>query len=308
MRKVFIFISLLVALHLSAAPSNQGDFHFGYVSASAGYSSLYHDAANITTKGNWAALFGAGYEFRMHNGWVSAGLQFMREQSTTTPEVYTWKSPYGGYDGEGDPVDYYTYTIRQTDRLVYHTIDIPILAGYYNNGFYVGAGVKVGLSVATSFTTNGTYDLGAKYTDGIGIISGVGPYTSYTMEETKYNCSLLPQISLLGEIGYDVLSTMMSESAICHMLKIGIYAECGVNNIRPESAMDPIQLNGMNFEEAAKAKADATQGKITPYDLNTETVGKRMMPFYVGVKLTYLIGTSWSTNTTVHRGCQCYGN
>lgn len=314
MRKV-ICLFLLFSACLTVMASDRhvvrgvghGDYHFGYISLSGGYTSLSQNVENVTTKGSWGAMVGAGYEFRMHNGWVSVGIHVMQEQSTTTPNsVYCWKSPVGGWDNERDQVEYYQYKIRQTDKQLFRTVDIPLLAGYYNNGFYVGAGFKVGFSVGSSITTQGEFDMGAKYKDGIDVVEHVNAYQLYTLEQKKYEGILRPQVSLLGEIGYDLLSNMTSNSTVCHMLKIGLYAEYGLRSIHPIDTMDPIQLNGMNFAEAAKVETDATAGQVTPYYFNTQTEGKRIAPFYVGVKLTYLIGGSWSTTRTWHKGCQCY--
>jgi len=305
---LIITLCLLFAVHPASYGAGNGDFHFGYISASAGYSSLSQNIKDVTTKGSWAAIVGAGYEFRMNNGWASAGVQLTRHQSTTTPNTYVFDSPIGGWDSEKDAIEFYRYTIHQIDKQTFHSVDIPFMAGYYNSGFYIGAGVKVGFSVASSITTSGSFDLGAKYKDGIGIVEHVGPYTTYSMDEKRYSCNLQTQCALIGEIGYDLLSSMMTNSTICHMLKIGIYAEYGLRNIRPLGSMDPIQLQGMNYEEAARTygQVDATQGTITPYYLNTRTEGKRIAPYYVGVKLTYLIGSSWSASKTWHKGCQCY--
>jgi len=230
-----------------------GDYHFGYISGSVGYSSLSQNIAEETTKGDIAWLVGTGYEFRMNNGWVSVGVQYQQEKSVSTPSEYQYFTPFGGEDNHLPPrrIDYYRYTIRQTDRQEWHTVDIPLIAGYYNNGFYAGAGLKVGFSVNSHITTSGEYDLAAKYTEYVGIIENVGPYTTYKMPEQKYDSKLRPQISLLGEIGYDLLSTIQTNSTICHMLKIGVYGEYGLRSVRPDDSMDPIQLQGLNMAEAA---------------------------------------------------------
>lgn len=285
-----------------------GDYHFGYVSVSGGYTSLSQNVENVTTKGSWGALLGAGYEFRMSNGWCSVGVQFMQEQSTTTPDEYVFNTPYGGVDNQVPPqrIEYFQYTIRQTDQQLWRTVDIPLMAGYYNSGFYVGAGMKVGFSVGSSITTGGQYDLGAKYEKYAGILRNVNIYRTYEAADQKYDCKLRPQFSLIGEVGYDLLSSMMSNSTVCHMLKIGFYAECGLRSVRPVDSLDPIQLQGMNMADAALTNTDVTKAHMTPYYLSTQTEGKKVMPFYVGVKLTYLIGGSWSTTRTWHKGCQCY--
>jgi len=312
MRKL-VYLFLILPLSLAARTTGgvgHGDYHFGYISGSVGYSSLSQNIPEVTTQGDIAWLVGAGYEFRMNNGWVSVGVQYQQEKSVSTPNEYTWRTPFGGEDNHLPPrrIDYYQYTIRQTDKQDWHTIDVPLIAGYYNNGFYAGAGLKVGFSVGSYSTTSGEFDLAAKYTEYVGLIKDVGPYHTYTVSEVKYDSHLRAQVSLLGEIGYDLLSTMQTNSTVCHMLKIGVYGEYGLRSVRPDDSLDPIQLQGMNMAEAAQTGASVVDARITPYYLSTQTAGKRVVPFYIGVKLTYLIGGSYSTTRTWHQGCQCYGN
>lgn len=331
MKKV-CFISFLlcsIAVSLSAAGGvGHGDYHFGWISASAGYSSLSQNIPNVTTKGDLAYIFGAGYEFRMNNGWCNVGLQYSTMRSKTTPDEYQYipqdrlGNQIGGLDnqlkptlgGENVPeiVRYYRYTIRQVDKQQWRSIDIPVMAGYYNSGFYVGAGMKVGFSVGSSITTGGEYDLAAKYERYVGIFESTSEFThhlyhTYSTDNKKYNCTLRPQFSLIGEIGYDLLSSLHTNSKVCHMLKIGFYWELGLRSVRPNDSLDPIQIQGLSIEDATTAEANVCDAHMTPYYLSTMTEGKYVAPYYVGVKLTYLIGGSWSSTATWHKGCQCYG-
>jgi len=309
--KKILFILSFCPLALFARTSmgvGHGDYHFGYISASAGYSSLSQNIPEVTTKGDLAWLVGAGYEFRMNNAWVSVGAQYLQEKSVSTPDEYTYQTPFGGEDNHIPPrqISYYQYTIRQTDRQEWHTIDVPLMAGYYNNGFYVGAGFKVGFSINSSISTKGDYDLGAKYTRYVGLLEDVQWMGTYLVPEQKYDCKLRPQFSLIGEIGYDLLSTMQTNSVVCHMLKIGVYAEYGLRSVRPDDSLTPIQLQGINMNEPAIANVPIDNAHMTPYYLSSQTEGRRVVPFYIGVKLTYLIGGSWSATRTWHQGCQCY--
>jgi len=322
MKKITLFILSFISVYAFAASNKtqvqgvgHGDYHFGYISAGGGYASLSHNVPDVTTRGSWGALLGAGYEFRMRNAWLNVGCQLMQGQASVTPSEYTYipcdrttNVPLGGTDNQIPPqvIEYFQYTIRQKDQLQWRTVDIPIMAGYYNSGFYVGAGFKVGFSTGSSITTSGEYDLAAKYQQFTGLIEHINYYTTYTVGDQKFECNLRPQFSLLGEIGYDVLSSMSSNSIICHMLKVGFYVEYGLNNIRPNDSLDPIWIQGMSVSEAARAEADVTVAHMTPYFLSTKSEGKRVAPFFVGLRLTYLIGGSWSSTKTWHKGCQCY--
>lgn len=317
MKKTLFLLLLLAPIGLYARSMSRGqygDYHFGYISLSGGYTSLSQNISEVSTKGSWGGLIGVGYEFRMRNAWVSVGVQFQQLQSTTTVDEYDYITPYNGLDNQNParPVDYFRYTIQQKDKQVWRTIDIPIMAGYYNSGFYIGLGAKVGFNMGSKITTGGTYDLAAKYTEFMGEFRSTPDFTHplyhlYEVKDKEYDCKLRPQFSIIGEIGYDLLSSVSTNSTVCHMLNIGFYWECGLRSVRPSGSLDPIAIEGLSVKEAAQAQADVCNARMNPYYLSTMTEGKFIVPFYVGVKLTYLIGGSWNSTATWHKGCQCYG-
>lgn len=288
------------------AAISMDNYHFGYLSVSGGYTSLSHTIPDVSVQGNWGALAGLGYEFRKSSFWISVGAQVMQEQSQMRVNEFSYIPSFKGVDDQQQPVDYYRYTIRQTDDNVWRTVDIPILLGYYNSGFYVGAGVKVGFAVGATTTTDARYDLSAKYTHHIGEFQEMNYYTNYNVGKIKYEPDMRPQFSVLGEIGYDVLSTLSTNSRVCHVLKLGFYFEYGVRNLRPDKAIDPIFIQGLSVEEAARTGADVRQATVNPYYCSSNVGGKWIVPYYVGLKLTYMIGGSRNATGTWHKGCQCY--
>jgi hypothetical protein len=50
---------------------------------------------------------------------------------------------------------------------------------------------------------------------------------------------------------------------------------------------------------------DATTAIINPY-VNTFASPNRTVPFFTGVKLTYMIGGSRTARAGMHHGCMCY--
>lgn len=299
-------LTIPASMHARSRHGDADNYHFGYLSAAAGYSSLSQNISSAATTGNLGYLVGLGYEFRHTSFWLSVGAQYMQHQSKTAIDDFTYIPPFKGVDDQGKNVDYYKYTIHQTDQQLWRTIDVPILLGYYYNGFYVGAGAKVGFSMGSTIQVNGGYDLSAQYTRYMQEFHEVHYYTNYDLPTTTHNVDLRPQFSLLGEIGYDLLSPMMTNKAICHVLKIGFYFEYGLRTVRPEGSMDVINIDGMSVEEAAKAKVDITKATLNPYYLSTATEGKRIVPYFVGAKLTYMIGGNRYATGTWHKGCMCY--
>lgn len=316
MRKIVVILSvLLIPLAVcgrsyyrpSRAKNVEPDnYHFGYISFSAGYSSLSQTVKNVHTTGDFSYLIGLGYEFRINSFWLSVGAQYMQEKSKTNVDEFKFRPQFKGLDDQEKAVTYYEYQIRQTDRQTWKTIDIPIMLGYYNSGFYVGAGAKVGFSIGSTISTKGEYDLSAQYDRYIDEFREVNYYTHYNVPEQQWNLKLRPQFSLIGEIGYDILSPVMTNKAICHVLKVGFYFEYGLRTPLPQDAMDPISIQGKSVVEAAKTKADVRQATINPFYLSASASDKWVVPYYVGVKLTYMFGGSRHNTGTWHKGCQCY--
>jgi len=294
---------LLTPNHLFARSEEhgEGNYNFGYVSLGGGYTSLCRELNNSTIHGSVALLGGLGYEFRRKGFWLSVGAQYQIKRSSLIADEYY--KEYAGLDDLGKNVTL-VYRINQKDQHNWTSIDVPLMAGYYYKGFYVGAGAKVGISFGASATAQGTYELMGKYINQEGIypkeftVRDFGYYKTYDFEN-KVACKMLPEIAVIGEIGYDLLSRVGSHSTICHLLKIGFYWECGVNNIRPSSSLEPITIPDYK---------DATVAVFNPMSLSTKTDGQSISNFVVGVKLTYVIGGSRSIAGTWHVGCQCYGD
>ena len=301
MRKTWIYI-LLLAVSMGASARNrwsldEDNYHFGYVSAGAGYSSLSYRSGNISATGSLGYLAGFGYEFRRHHMWISAGLQFEQLSSRIKVNEYSYTPPVGGMDDLGRTVKEYHYTINQEDQQNWMSLDIPIMIGYYNNGFYIGGGIKVAFPIHSSGTVKGNYDIDAVYERYIGTVSDMHYYKSYPYQGSSDSYTLRPMVSLAGEIGYDFLSLLSTNDRLCHMLKLGLYFEYGLRSVKTSPLAESLTINPQNI----------TDVKINPYFATEKGTSGWTVPYLVGVKLTYMIGGSRSATATWHRGCQCYG-
>jgi len=300
-------LTLLVipaSMSARARRGNADNYHFGYISGAAGYSSLSHNMDDVATNGDFSFLVGAGYEFRHTSFWLSVGAQYLQEKATLKlNQVITLEN---GIDDQGRVVKYYKYDINQADEQVLHTIDVPIMLGYYYEGFYVGAGAKVGFDIGSKVNVNGGYELSAQYQRTMEEFHSVKYYTNYELPTASFDCNLRPQFSLLGEIGYDLLSSLSTKSSICHVLKLGFYFEYGLRSIRGEEAMDPISINGATIDVAREKQYDVRKTTLNPYCMSAATVNKYVVPFFVGAKLTYMIGGNRYATGTWHKGCMCY--
>lgn len=301
MKKILtISLCLVLAIGLSAANRwslDEDNYHFGYFSAGVGYSSLSHSSGSVSAGGGVGWLVGGGYEFRRHDFWVSAGVQIQQLRSSLAINEYSYTPDQGGMDDLGRDVTDYTYTINQRDAQNWLTFDIPVMAGYYHGGFYIGAGLKASFPLRAAGTVTGTYDIDADYDRYVGIVSDVHYYTEYDYDSGTQIYKLRPLVSVMGEVGYDLLSTMLTNDYRCHVLKLGMFFEFGLSGVKTSPLHEPVVINPENITDVT----------ISPYLSTERGVADWTVPYIVGLKLTYMIGGSRNATTTWHKGCQCYG-
>ena len=295
-----VSLVLLVVMSLSVNAQRRGDdnYHFGYISVGAGYSALSSNIKNVSNYGSWGALGGVGYEFRRAKFWMSIGAQIQILNSSCDIAEFTYTQV--GKDDQGRDVDFH-YLVNQTDKQRWTSIDVPLLLGYYYQGFYVGFGAKVGFSYRSSVTSSGQYELRGDYHRYAGEDFKEMPdhrYGKYDFSG-KQEIKLLPRGAVMAEIGYDVLATRRTNSLTCTILKIGMFFEYGVNSLIavPEKSKPRIVVS----------ENDPTSATVYPYYLTAITKSDRVMPYFVGLKLTFMVGGSRTGGSgTWHRGCQCY--
>ena len=277
-------------------------YHFGYVSGHVGYSILDTHATGVLPLGNVGGGVGIGYEYRNSGLWANIGLQFSMHRSRLQLDPYSTKSeadqtPYKGFDTQGKPTTFH-YRVTQTDEIEWNFLDIPVLFGYYTHGFHIGAGVKLSYAIFPRTRAKGVYNLSATNDDYSVTFQDMPDrgYTDYTFESKQDN-RLNIGASLIGEIGYDLLSAAPFNSRICHVLKLSFYVEYGLNNLA--------KGNESTVRWVVPDRTNARQAVINPY-LNTINSPARTVPFLAGVKITYMIGGSRTARSGFHHGCMCY--
>lgn len=282
------------------SPFEDGDdYHFGWISGSVGYSMLQTNMTNVHSHGDLGGAVGAGYEFRNSGLWVNLGIQISFHRSSLSIDEYTFELP--GQDTQGKNVQL-LYRVNETDVLQWNYIDVPIMVGYYYSGLYLGGGLKLSYAIHPMTQTKGSFDLSGKYAEYPEPISNQPQhgYTQYDFADKREN-RLNVGASLIGEIGYDLLSSMPTSSRTCHVLKLGFYFEYGLNN--QLSKWDTPQPH---IEATGEGRTTpAMNVKVNPY-LNTASNPARTVPFYAGVKITYMIGGSRTARAGFHHGCMCY--
>lgn len=295
-----VSLMLILALSLGVSAQRRGDdnYHFGYISLGAGYSALSSNIKDVSNYGSWGMIGGVGYEFRRASFWMSIGAQMQLLHSSC--DIAEFNYTQVGKDDQGRDVDF-KYIINESDKQQWTTIDVPLLLGYYYQGFYVGAGAKVGFSYRSQVTATGTYELRGDYSRYAGEDFHDMPDHRYGQYEFsgKQEIKLLPRGAIMAEIGYDVLATRRTNSLTCTILKVGMFFEYGLNSI--------VAVPDESKPRVVVSETDPTSATVYPYYLTAVKKNDRVVPYFVGLKLTFMVGGSRTGGSgTWHRGCQCY--
>ena len=308
-----VCMAMLVVLAMPADAQRRrggfgdGDhFHFGYISGHVGYSLLDTRASGVIPVGNVGGGIGLGYEYRLSGLWANIGVQFSMNRSKLQFDPYTISHEGKIRDANLMREGTLLYDVKQVDEIQWNFIDVPILFGYYTHGFHVGAGLKVSYALNPKSYTTGTYNLrfhyenaqaGTMFTYENNPLLGLKEYEFKTEQANRLNVG----VSLIGEIGYDLLSSLPTNSRICHVLKMSFYFEYGLNNYNKGDDKARFELPAPDENGEAKAT-----GVVFNSYLNTAAGSLRTVPFIAGLKLTYMIGGSRTARAGFHHGCMCY--
>ena len=308
-RCILVCVAALLSLSMSAqsfrrhhsAFEDGDDFHFGYISGSVGYSMLQTSVPNAMPHGALGGAVGFGYEFRNSGLWANIGGQFSFHRSSLTIDEFSCEFP--GRDTQGKDVTLH-YQVNQEDNMEWNYFDVPVLIGYYVRGFHIGAGIKVSYAIHPATVSKGTYNLSGVYDTYPEPFVNMPEhgYTKYEFENRVGN-QLNVGASVIGEIGYDLLSSMPTRSRMCNILKLAFYFEYGLNTQmrKWDVPQDPI----VPMVDTRPEPSPATQVIVNPY-VNTFATPARTVPFFTGVKLTYMLGGSRTARVGFHHGCMCY--
>ena len=129
--------------------------HYFSVSAGGGYYSLFENIPEVNTYGGGAGLFGIAYEMRYNGFWFSLGADFLYGSSKLSMQGFEVSRDI--FDTQGKRVTM-TYTVSgYTDEQRDFRVGVPLMVGFFTNGFYGGVGVKFSYSPRTITTPTLTY-------------------------------------------------------------------------------------------------------------------------------------------------------
>ncbi len=295
MKKTYLLTLLagLFSLSVSARDVNNDRRGLHYVSfqAAGGWYTLFENLPDLRTTGAGATTIGVGYEFRYKDLWFSASLdaQYFASMATTTGHIFSQSM----YDTQGKQFICHYNIYDDHESLQGISLGLPLMVGaQFLNGFYLGAGVHVQLNAMARAYTKLTYETSATYSRYIADFEDMPNhwYQPYNGDGTA-TVKVKPQVNLAFEIGYDIFAKNYGSLSTLHppILKIAAFAEVGVlNAISNEGDMARFTVNPDN----------PMLLDITPYYRAIDTQVNKFIPFFAGIKLTYLL-------TIPKRDCRC---
>ena len=255
--------------------------HYLSLNGQVGYFSFLENIPDVRTRGGASGALGIGYEMRYNNFWFGLGVDLQYAASTMTTGGYSIDRTV--YDTQGKILQYHYDVHSYTDTQHNLRVGIPLLLGFYTNGIYGGAGLRVSFapysfsSPSMTYKTRGSYDL---YIEDFEDMPNHF-YTEYTTHG-RSNIQILPQASVIAELGYDILNKeRMSAYALCSVLKIAVFAEYGLNSCMQgtKDESDVYRVNATNPSLLEPAS----------YYANKDLRAYRIVPLFVGVKVTFML-------------------
>lgn len=260
---------------------NYNTKHYFSLSAGVGYYSLLENIPEVSTKGGASGLFGLAYELRYNGFSFMVGVDLQYGSSTMTMAPFTAHREI--YDTQGKQVSLHYEISSSTDTQSDFRVGVPVMFGFYTNGIYGALGAKFSYAPHTVCTPSMTYTTTGTYERYIADFENMPNhfYTEYTTPGHS-EVKLHPQGSVIAELGYDILNKeRMTNYALCSVLKVALYAEYGLNN-----CMSGAEHDGLTYEVNPN---DPSQLIVSSYYARRELRGARVVPFYVGAKVTFML-------------------
>jgi hypothetical protein len=286
---LFLVGLMLVSVNMAAATRAYGGAfarnntssvnHFLTVGLSAGYSTLIDSYDDLSTQGGMGGFLGIGYEMRINHFYWSLGAEMQLLNATADWNLGVQDQHCLDTQEKPMIMHYEFDPITEYQRLMY--MQIPIMLGFYQRGFYFGAGVKIGIPIVASATQLSSYKTSGTYNEYVDDFSGIPNhgYDSYKLDQAEDLTSHI-KVSLAAEIGYDVLASVRrTKEGMRHGLRIAAVCEYGLTNVLGA------QKDSKMFEVNPK---DATQVSVKPFYETQSLTGNFVNSLYAGIKFTWI--------------------
>jgi len=265
--------------------------NFIAASVSGGYSNMFTYDKVAQPIGLAGATFGFGYEMhaRNENFWWSVMGEI--EYLTSSLAINNEAGDRWIHDNENYLAVIHYDINRWRDYQQYLFASVPVMLGYRDKRFYVGAGPKFMFCTmghatnSLNYTTYATYD---RYCDDF-VDMPNHYYTNYTstgsskLKFNSFNLALCFEIgSTIFDQTYDVVNPKEKKKHSFNprlIMKLGFYAEYGFLNLNNSSGGGNIVTVRADEAHTLDVIPLFTSGSMTNNTVN---------PFYAGVKLTIL--------------------
>ena len=265
------------------------DKHYIDVWALGGYNALLHGIEGTKTPGSGGGAVGVGYEFNHNNFILTAGAEYMRLASTTR------LSDYAGVDYNYDYpyiADYqipYHYTFADyRERYSQNFLNVPIQFGWRFDRYYALAGARLGLSFASSYSTDATLRTTALDPSLIAPIEGLQlhgigdkPITQRGALDFGFNTSVSLEAGIYLDEWLPRSMTQLNNRKRTRLsYRVGAFVDYGLLNLNQAVADRPLV--------DAPVGNDMWNVLINPLPESTLAQGKRFGNLFAGVKLAVL--------------------
>lgn len=278
----FLFFILVVLLNLEFCQSKTNNEYNSFLGfyIGGGYPFVYDNYVETSNMGVFTGNIGLNYGFTLNNLWFELGLEYQHQASVANYNVSG--TDITMLDTQGKEMLFHYNFNRAIDKQNFNIVSLPFILGYYNSGFFIGAGPKIGFCINIVETSNLYYTTSATYNQYIEDFVNMPNHYYATYEEISKK-NLLPnlRVSIIAETGYDVLVNLNKENY--NSLKISVFAECSFVNLKSDNTS--LSLYDIDKENPSKIK-------LLPFYFVKATNSNRVTPFYsvnIGVKLSWLI-------------------
>lgn len=278
------------------------------VDVGIGYSTLIKDDPRWKINGKVGGQVGIGYEMRLHGFWFGTGLDFQYISYTSKYDMAGDTLPFSALDTQNKSIHmrYSFDKVSSTERYIY--ANIPFIFGYYHRSdFYIGAGVRVGATMRSSCQSVLDYQLMSFYQTYVEPFRESHENGSLLESRTTESIDKFGKIrcTLVGEIGYDILAIARQASkADRNGLKLGAFVEYGLTNMvfAKKTSADIVGVEPFvnpHTGGTVLSLYDVKSMHAIPYLGSQRAFGKKAVPLYFGIKLTWM----FEMNTNKCRTC-----
>ena len=199
-----------------------------------GYPFVFDNFKETYNFGKYYSDFGLCYGLKVNNFWFECGVEYEHQVSVTKYEV-SGKMERMMYDTQGKEILFHYEFNKAVDWQNFDIINVPIVFGYYNSGFYIGTGPKIGIGFNLVNKSDLYYTTSATYKQYLeDFVDMPNHYYSTYKESCKKKLLQNLNLGAIVEVGYDFWELMNSNYRNYTSLKLSLFAEYTYFNLKSD--------------------------------------------------------------------------